>query len=83
MRSRLGNSGSGVNAPIVNFTLDRLLAEYDALPPAYRRLVANAPYNIAVDRLTTVSLAALRTTLDRVTRQSVLDTYGPDHPQAR
>ena len=60
-----------------------VLAEFDRLPPAYRALVRDAPYNIAIDRLTTVPLPALRMTLERLVRESVRETYGPDHPQAK
>lgn len=79
-----GNRGSGVvTVPVRTRYLDELMAAFDAMPPAYRRLAREAAYNIDVAGLTTCSLPALRQALEQVQRASVLATYGEDHPQAR
>ena len=78
-----GNRGACVAASVNTRYLDELMAQYDALPPAYRRVAREAAYNIDVAGLETCSVAALRAALAQVVATSVLATYGPDHPQSR
>ena len=77
-----GNRGAGVQAPVNSRSLSDLMRAYDALPPPYRVLAREAAYNIDAVGLTRVSLAALRAALRKVEEESVLGTYGADHPQS-
>ena len=79
-----GNSGVGtVDAPVVDRDITALLADYDALPAAYRALVRDAPYNIDVRGLTRLTLPDIRRALRSVEASSIRATWGDDHPSLK
>lgn len=72
------------------------MAEYDSLPPDIRKLIREAPYNMAINfsaaELYCMSqyswvvddmVVAFGDHLEEITRESVIQTYGHEHPQAR
>lgn len=74
---------SGVACPVVAVDMAAMMAAFDRLPPAHRRLLRDAPYNFGVAGVERIPLGRLRAVLAHVERRSVVATYGADHPQAR
>ena len=79
----VGWRGGSVSAPVVTRDVSALLADFDALPAAYREIVRSAPYNIDVRGLTRLSLSQIRRTLRSVEQSSIRATWGDDHPSLK
>jgi hypothetical protein len=73
------NGGAVVTA--VSRGLEARMAYYDTLPSEYRKLLQEAPYNIQIrPDVGLPRLALLREQINNAKRESILKTYGPDHP---
>ena len=76
MRSNISGSVKAVSRG-----LSERMSFYDDLPTEYRRLLQEAPYNIHINpHMGLPRLALLREQLATIKKKSILDTYGPDHP---
>lgn len=67
------------------------MADYDALPPVIRKFYQDCPYNYGVsgtiDFLAAYgvekTLSEAKKRLAFAVKMAVIDSYGPDHPQAQ
>ncbi len=85
MNDRTTNAGIGSEIPCAVETVDLVenMRAYDRLHPTKRKIIREAPYDLSVTNVKQISFTALRQALANLQRESVLATYGPDHPQAK
>lgn len=58
--------------------------EFDALPAEFRKLLREAPYNLALIQIPeTATVDMFLEVFENIKKKSVLATYGQDHPAAR
>ena len=74
------NNGGG-EFKSVNRGLEARMAFYDNLPDAYRKILQEAPYNVQIrPDVGLPRLALLKEQIEKAKRESILRTYGPNHP---
>lgn len=76
------NQNGSINVRECDYTTKELMDQYDNLMPHYRKMMRNAAFNLNLINPTS-SCEQLQKKLSEIVKNSALDTYGPDHPQAQ
>lgn len=88
----MNNSGQFSSGDRVARPKEADVAAYEALPPALRLFIQDAPYNLDCvsilqawksGRTIPSLLAEMSSTLEKAVRANILMQYGPTHPHAQ
>jgi hypothetical protein len=82
-RTTNAGAGSGIACEFATVEVSDMMRVFDRLHVVKRQIVRDAPYDLNVLNIKQMGHTALRQALANLLRESVLATYGPDHPQAK
>lgn len=78
MTARYNNGGS-IPVKEHSFTREQIMTAFDSMPYAMREVFRNSPYNLHIPYY--VNSEWLQEKINRLKNESILATYGEDHPE--